>query len=1081
MSLLGKLTRCFGISRVTFDTPAGQTQRMPSLASTAVRPLDAPARQPLRQPRADSARPPRGALPAAAANAANAARGSTAGAPRGTAHTGSAGSTASHVLLDAMEQAQPDMSRCVRSLFSRTARRFGVAADLADALSQVDVSRMAPIPGLPGAPRVLLAQAIAAATGGDAARALEALAVLQEMDPAREVATAWRQRQAGASEGEAGSVYGTPAESLEGSEDGLEYGTARPSLEADGPDLSTQRQSFASAEADGMARAVAARQAAWRTAAALAATPMGQDVLQAVVAVPVEASQRQDFALLLKAAAALPQTLPRTLPEIAEGLAGGWIESVDPTALLARAGAQDCLPGRAIACAAARMAGDVQAAQPHRWALAAVRNDLFESGPGSDFAAIDARLVKTGRWIERAAPQQGRLLRNPLVGKTPFTALRHGTQGVERGPAIARHRRAREAALREAAGGLQAHLAEAALRTRTPGPGRVPEALLRAAVLAHCLQSPAPEPLEREGFDAAARGDIAERLAGMLSPGLDADGRAGLAHRLAGAPALQALAALRLDERTMGQWLDEARAVTGAATQAAGNGPEALRAASAALARAREEVVGRDTRVPVVDRETVRTALKEIIARLEGSSRLRLSSGGLVGVGLRQITSSVSAIASAFFLRGRIDGRVQRGRQAVFEIAMPPYDMEIVLGTQRQAARQVGVGAFVGPDIGLAKAGVNVDTVLYGRERADVSGISLRLPRVGRPVPELRAEFSALVDALLDGCHGGAQPADGAPLLQRLLQAFPELTVNRIGRAGDGRRRHALGVDAAASAGRWGAKLSGSVGGFVEAQRNVTKHYADATGHMRVERSIEGHLAKAGVAARVSAGFGTTLAPATAASGGVDLSVAALQAGAAVENVFSGLSRRREAVYEAGRLHPLSFVETEYQNVDAFLAAMGPQAADWVDAGIERPRLDALLQAVRQHAAPIHSFAARCTVTPAMRQRDDAYRSALQLCAQHPGSPPDAAQALAARIESQWTDPAAVQPYSLRSYERHMVQQTRGIDLVVQWASLEAAEASHIDNRIDVPAPRPAPAPAQAPTRPEGRPPAIAPGAAGSG
>ncbi|MDA8448655.1 hypothetical protein M5C97_05400 [Acidovorax sp. NCPPB 3859] len=1078
MSLLGKLTRCFGISRVTFDTPAGQAQQMPSLASTAVRPLDAPARRPLRQPRADSARPPRGAVPAAAANA---ARGGTAGAPGGTARTGSAGSTASHALLDAMEQAQPDMSRCVRSLFSRTAHRFGVAADLADALSQVDVSRMAPIPGLPGAPRVLLAQAIAAATGGDATRALDALAVLQEMDPAREVATAWRQRQAGACGGEAGSVYGTPAESLEGSDDGSEYGTARPSLEADGPDFSTPRRSSASAEADGAARAAAARQAAWRTAAALAATPMGQDVLQAVVAVPVEASQRQDFALLLKAAAALPQTLPRTLPEIAEGLAGERIGSVDPAALLARAGARDCLPGRAIACAAARMAGDVQAAQPHRWALAAVRNDLFETGPGSDFAAIDARLVKTGRWIERAAPQRGRLLRNPLVGKTPFTALRHGTQGVERGPAIARHRRAREAALREAAEGLRAHLSDAALRMRTPGPGQAPEALLRAAVLAHCLQAPAPEPLEREGLDAAARGDIAGRLAGMLSPGLDADGRTGLAHRLAGAPALQALATLRLDERTMGQWLDEARAVAGAATQAAGDGPEALHAASAALARAREEVEGRDTRVPVVDRETVRAALKEIIARLEGSSRLRLSSGGLVGVGLRQITSSVSAIASAFFLRGRIDGRVQRGRQAVFEIAMPPYDMEIVLGTQRQAARQVGVGAFVGPDIGLAKAGVNVDTVLYGRERADVSGISLRLPRVGRPVPELRAEFSALVDALLDGCHGGAPPGDGPPLLQRLLQAFPELTVNRIGRAGDGRRRHAVGVDAAASAGHWGAKLSGSVGGFVEAQRNVTKHYADATGHMRVERSIEGHLNKAGVAARVSAGFGTALASTTAASGGVDLSVAALQAGAAVENVFSGLSRRREAVYEAGRLHPLSFVETEYQNVEAFLDAMGPQAADWVDAGIERPRLDALLQAVRQHAAPIHSFAARCTVTPAMRQRDDAYRSAPQLCAQHPGGLPDAAQALAARIESQWTDPAAVQPYSLRSYERHMVQRTRGIDLVVQWASLEAAEASHIDNRIDVPAPRPAPAPAQAPTRPEGRPPAIAPGAAGSG
>ncbi|MGP3507702.1 hypothetical protein [Paracidovorax citrulli] len=1046
MSLLGKLSRCFGISRVAFDTPTGQAQQVPPLASTAVRPLDAPAHRPRRQPRADSARPPRGALPASAAG------GGPAVAPRGSARAGSVGGPASHALLDAMGQAQPDMARCVRSLFGRTDRRFGAAADLAGALSQVDVSRMAPIPGLPGAPRVLLAQAIAAATGGDATTALDALAVLQEMDPAREVVAAWRQRRAGASEGDAGSVYGTPAASLEGSEDGSEYGTARPSLESDGPDLSTPLHSSAGAEADGTARAVAARRAAWRTAAALAATPMGQDVLQAVVAVPVESALRQDFALLLKAASALPET--------SEGLAGG----ADPAAMLARAGARDCLPGRAIACAAARMAGDTQAAQPHRWALAAVRNDLFDTGPGSDFAAIDARLVKTGRWIERAAPQQGRLLRNPLAGKTPFTALRHGTQGVERGPAIARHRRAREAALREAAAGLQAHLADAAPCMRTPGPGQVPEALLRAAVLAHCLQTPAPELLEREGFDAAARADIAERLAAMLSPGLDADGRAGLAHRLAGAPALQALAALRFDDRTMARWLGEARAVAGAATPPARDGPEDLRAAAAALARAREEAVGRDTRVPVVDRETVRAALKEIIARVEGSSRLRLSSGGLVGVGLRQITSSVSAIASAFFLRGRIDGRVQRGRQAVFEIAMPPYDMEIVLGTQRQAARQVGVGAFVGPDIGLARAGVNVDTLLYGSERADMRGISLRLPRVGRPVAELRAEFSALVDALLDGCHGGARSGDGSPLLQRLLQEFPELTVNRIGRAGDGRRRHALGVDAAASAGRWGARLSGSVGGFAEAQRNITKHYADATGHMRVERSIEGHLDKAGAAVRVSAGFGTALASATAASGGVDLSLTALHAGAAAEHVFSGLSRRREAVYEAGRLHPLSFVETEYQSVDAFLEAMEPQAADWVGAGIGRPRLDALLQALRQHAAPIHSFAARSTVTPDMRQRDDAYRSALQLCTQLPGGLPDAAQALAARIESQWTDPAAVQPYSLRSYERRMVQQTRGIDLVVQWASLEAAEASHIDNRIDVPARRPAPPP----TRQEG-------------
>ena len=84
------------------------------------------------------------------------------------------------------------------------------------------------------------------------------------------------------------------------------------------------------------------------------------------------------------------------------------------------------------------------------------------------------------------------------------------------------------------------------------------------------------------------------------------------------------------------------------------------------------------------------------------------------------------------------------------------------------------------------------------------------------------------------------------------------------------------------------------------------------------------------------------------------------------------------------------------------------------------------------------------------------YRSALQLCAQHPGGRKDIAEELARTIEAAWTDPAAVQPYSIRSYERNAVQATKGVDLVVQLASLEMAEASHIDNRLDAPAQRPA-------------------------
>lgn len=1038
MSLTSRLARRFGIHRVQTELPHKVGQHTPALPNAAVMPLGGPPRRPVR---ADTSLPPRAAVRLPRAEAAPSGMtqalagvhaGSledTQGAQNAEAAQTAQGPSARHVLLDSLGQATLDHGRLTRSLFPSANQGFGMLTALAHELSRQDLSGVPPTPGLPGAPRVLMAQALAVASGGDATLALQALGALRELDPQRELAAAWLHNFDKARVDEARA-------------DEPHAGAAAPA-----------------------GHATEARQAAWRMAIALAGTPAGMDVLQHLVARPVDDARRRDLGLLLKATA---------------HLAGARGAATDPSSILADATVRSTLAGQAVRCAAARMAGDTDAARPHQWALTAVGNDLFDTGPGSAFAAIDARLMKMGRWVERAAPARKRWLRNPLVGKSPFRALKHGVQGVDRGPAIARHRAAREAALRNAAAALKDGLLQMAPSLRTPGPGQVSQALLRAAVIEHCLDAPAPQPLEREGFDEDARTAIAERLARLLAPAADdsatgAEATRRLVNHLAEQPSLRALATLRLDAGTLDQWFSEARKTSAShvsgsptgATPAGASGAEDpadwASAVSDGLARARQQVDGRDTRVPEVTRDTVRAALKDIIANIEGSSRLRLGSGGIVGAGLAKITTTVSGLASAFFLRGRLDARAQHGRQAVFEIAMPPYDMEMVIGTQRQRTRQVGVGAFVGPDIGLAKAGVNVDALLHGRDRAEISGVSLRLPRVGRPVPELRAEFSALVDTLLDGSEGGDQAGGDTPLLQRLLQAFPDLTVNQIGSAGDGRRRHGLGVDAAATVGVGPAKFSGSAGGFIESQRDVTKHYDDATGRMRVARAIHGHVTKAGAGIKLSAGLGAEMASKTAASDQVDLSVGVLQAGISAERILSGAFERREAVYEDGRLHPLSFVEAEYNDVDTFLAAMAPQLDAWVDAGIERAKLDQLLADIKRYAAPNQTYAARCIVTPETRVRDDVYRSALQLCAQHPSGMKDLAAELAQAIEAAWTDPAAVQPYSIRSYERNAVQATQGVDLVMQLASLEMAEASHIDNRLDAPAQRPAPPPRPVP------------------
>jgi hypothetical protein len=61
-----------------------------------------------------------------------------------------------------------------------------------------------------------------------------------------------------------------------------------------------------------------------------------------------------------------------------------------------------------------------------------------------------------------------------------------------------------------------------------------------------------------------------------------------------------------------------------------------------------------------------------------------------------------------------------------------------------------------------------------------------------------------------------------------------------------------------------------------------------------------------------------------------------------------------------------------------------------------------------------------------------------------------ARKAFDASAEWVWRQPASVQPYSLRSYKRSMAQDSVGPNLLVQVATLNAADASHIDNRLDV-------------------------------
>jgi hypothetical protein len=301
----------------------------------------------------------------------------------------------------------------------------------------------------------------------------------------------------------------------------------------------------------------------------------------------------------------------------------------------------------------------------------------------------------------------------------------------------------------------------------------------------------------------------------------------------------------------------------------------------------------------------------------------------------------------------------------------------------------------------------------------------------------------------------GAGP--GEPLLKQLLQEFPQLTVNLIDRAGDGRRRHGLTVKAGAAVGASSVRASASAGATLEAQRGIYKHYHDRTGSLRVTRSIHGQGWRGGLGMRVGFGPEFQAGPVKLTSHNTDLTLVA----AGVDLLAAGGAAREELVSIDGRLHPISFHETEYQNVEDFLAVMAQQREAWLqgrlaadprrDRAAEAARFDTFLAQVRQHATPTQVFASRESLKPAVARQINAGRDTATLAARQCGGPRqqdiDAQQAAERRLLD---DPASWQPYSARSYERAAAQSTPGLHLVLVLAALDAAEASHIDNRFDV-------------------------------
>jgi hypothetical protein len=470
-------------------------------------------------------------------------------------------------------------------------------------------------------------------------------------------------------------------------------------------------------------------------------------------------------------------------------------------------------------------------------------------------------------------------------------------------------------------------------------------------------------------------------------------------------------------------------------------------------------------------------ALHHAIDHIQGASRWRMASGGQVGIGTKGITGLISGFAAGLIARVRLDLRGSRMRLAAVDVAMPPYNLELMLYSRTVDSRHAGAGAAVGPDFGVANLTAGVDVVAIGEDVSRAAGVALRMPRTRGQEAALRASFKRMVAELLaiasdatgesarrrsnrGAGQGACEPLMGnaspqlkpGELLKQLLGKYPDLTVNLIGQHEERKVRYGVSGAVVASIGNDAVKGLLGVEAGVEHQTQIRRMYQDNTGSIQVEKRTGGQSLKGSIGARATLRVLGQTPEVTVGAFTVDAG------GIGAEWLSAGRVMRRDIVRFDGRLHATSFVEIEHQSLPDFTQSISARIEQWSEAKalqlnktVEQARTEILnfLDNARQNAATIHSFAQRFELKPEVAQKLDALESLIKLMEQEKTEGSFAQANTLKKILQQALDsPSSYAPTSFRVYHRSEREVKSGVRLTGQLEKVTMAEGVYAHSRL---------------------------------
>lgn len=447
-------------------------------------------------------------------------------------------------------------------------------------------------------------------------------------------------------------------------------------------------------------------------------------------------------------------------------------------------------------------------------------------------------------------------------------------------------------------------------------------------------------------------------------------------------------------------------------------------------------------------REDFVSGLEHAVDQLQGASRLKLSGGRLAGMGTKGISGTISQLLSGFILRIRGDVRMAKQKTANLELALPAYDLELMLYSQTSMTGQAGGGVAVGPALGFVQLSAGADVVAYNRESSQAQGVALRIPRVRGQENAMKESMKSILKEVL--CE--TTDPDPQLRLKNLLGNYANLTVARIGDLSEKKTQHEWVLEAGVAVDAGIVKASALAGTGLEYQSSQNKHFKDGNGAMQVQRHFGGQALRGHAGAKLNLGYG-------AWSGAFKLNGVTLEALAYSKDFMNAGRRiRHEVVRNRQRLSPASFYEVEHSTLDDFTQSIMENLNVWVDAKAEslgkaqeeaKSLILDFLNSLSDSHSSNYSYAQRFELKPACAEQLDQLETLLMLSK----SMKEArfvryCESLSQQIQATLMSPDSYAPSSFRVFDRDEKTQLKGPHLSLRLQKLKQTEGVYVANRL---------------------------------